>query len=160
MPTKGSLTDCSLAEIFQFIEKGHKTGLLKLCASSEYPAASPLAYYIWVYRGRIVAAANRLDEQCLISLIAQNQGVEKGIIAQLAESCPLGQPLGLCLKNRLILESKQLKHLFKIQVLQQVCAWFELKDGQFEFYQNVPIPMREMTGLSVAPAALNQYCST
>jgi len=159
MSTRGSLTDCSLAEIFQLLQKGNKTGLLKLCALSESQAAPPPDYYIWVYQGRIVAVANRLDQQGLVSLIAKHQGVKNRIVAQVAQFCPLSQPLGVCLKNRFVLEIEQLKYLFQIQVLQQVCALFEIKEGRFEFYQNVPIPTREMTGLSVPIAVLNQYCS-
>lgn len=159
MSTKGSFTDCSLAEIFQVLERGHKTGLLKLCTSSEIPTKPPLTCYIWVYRGRIVAVANRLDQQGLVSLIAQHQGVKNRLVAELAQSCPLSQPLGLCLKNRLVLEAKQLKHLFKIQVLQQICKLFQTKEGWFEFYQNVPLPTREMTGFSVQLADLDKYCS-
>jgi len=33
----------------------------------------------------------------------------------------------------------------------------QLKDGEFKFDQNVPIPTREMTGLSVPAVVLNQY---
>ncbi len=159
MSTKGSLTDCSLSEIFQLIEKGHKTGLLKLCASSESHSASSLTHYIWVHHGRIVAAANQLDHRGLVSLIAEDQGVKNRLVAEIAQSCPSSQPLGLCLKNRLVLETEQLKHLFHVQVLQRVCALFQLKEGQFEFYQNVPLPMREMTGLSVPITVLDRYCS-
>ena len=159
MSIRGSLTDCSLAEIFQFIEKGHKTGLLRLCALPELRTAPSSDYYIWVYQGRIVAVANRLDQQGLVSLIAKHQGIKNRIVAKIAQSCPLSQPLGVCLKNRFVLEIEQLKHLFQIQVLQQVCALFEINEGQFEFYQNVPIPTREMTGLSVPIGVLNQYCS-
>ena len=159
MSTKGSLADCSLREIFHLIEKGHKTGLLSLCTSPEGRASPPLIYYIWVRRGRIVAVANQLDHRGLVSLIAQHQGVNNRLVDELAQSCPIGQPLGLCLKNRLVLETEQLKHLFRIQVLQQVCGLFQVKEGQFAFYQNVPIPTREMTGLSIPLAALNQYCS-
>jgi hypothetical protein len=157
--TKGFLTDCSLSEIFQFIEKGKKTGLLKLCASSECRAAPLSTHYIWVHRGRIVAVANHSDQQGLVSLIAKHQGVNTRLVAKLAQSCPLGQPLGLCFKSRLILEAQQLKQLFKIQVLQQLCPLFQIKDGEFVFYQNVRIPTREMTGLGIPLAALNQYCS-
>ena len=157
MSTKGSLTDISLSEIFELIEKGHKTGLLKLCAFSEI-RTTPFVFYIWVYQGSIVAAANRLDQACLVSLIAKHQGIRNRIVAELAQSCPLDQPLGLCLKNRFVLEKKQLKRLFQMQVLQKVCALFELKDGRFEFEQNVALPTREMTGLSVPLAVINQYC--
>lgn len=157
MSTKGSLKDMSLSEIFEFIETGHKSGLLKLCNFSKCPAM-PLFFYIWVYQGNIVAAANRLDQQGLVSLIAQHQGVRNRVVAELAQSCPCDQPLGLWLKNRFVLEKKQLKRLFQIQVLQKVCALFELEEGKFEFDQNISIPMREMTGLSVPITVLNQYC--
>lgn len=157
MSTKGSLTDVSLPEIFELIEKGRKTGLLKLRVFSEV-RATPLVLYIWVYQGSIVAAANRLDHKGLVSLIAKHQGVRNRLVAELAQSCPIDQPLGLCLKNRFVLETKQLKHLFQIQVLRKVCTLFELKDGEFEFDQNVSIPTREMTGLGVPLTALNQYC--
>ena len=159
MSIKGFLTDCSLPEIFQLIDKGKKTGLLQLCASSESRGSPPIIYYIWVRQGRIVAVANQLDQQGLVSLIARHQGVRERLVTELIQSCPLGQPLGLCLKNRLVLEAKQLKQLFKIQVLQQICPLFQISDGQFAFYQNVKIPTREMTGLSVPLTALNQYCS-
>jgi hypothetical protein len=112
-----------------------------------------------VYHGRIVAAANQLDHRGLVSLIAEDQGVKNRLVAEIAQSCPSSQPLGLCLKNRLVLETEQLKHLFHVQVLQRVCALFQLKEGQFEFYQNVPLPMREMTGLSVPITVLDRYCS-
>jgi len=157
MSTKGSLTDVSLPEIFQLIEKGNKTGLLKLRAFSEGRTTS-IVFYIWVYQGGIVAAASRLDQQGLVSLIAKHQGVRNRIVAELAQSCPLDQPLGLCLKNRFVLDTKQLKRLFQLQVLKKVCALFEFKDGQFEFDQSVSIPTREMTGLSVPLTVLNQYC--
>ena len=158
MSIKGFLTDCSLAEIFQLIERGNKTGLLKLYISPK-SREKPLIVYIWVHRGRIIAAANHLDQKGLVSLIAKHQGVKNRLIAELAQSCPVSQPLGLYLKNRLVLEGKQLKHLFKIQVLQKLCTLFQIEEGQFEFCQDVPLPTREMTGLSLPVATLNQYCS-
>lgn len=47
-----------------------------------------------------------------------------------------------------------MKALFKAQVLQQVSAWFQLKEGEFKFEQNVFIPTREMTGLSIDVGAI------
>jgi hypothetical protein len=65
----------------------------------------------------------------------------------------------LYLKNKGLLQAEQLKHLFNVQVLQKGCALFKLQEGQFKFDQNVSIPAREMTGLSVPVGFLNQYCS-
>lgn len=150
MSITGSLTDFSVPEIFQFIEQGHKTGLLTLTALPEYQATPSPAHHIWTYQGRIVAAANRLDHQGLVSLIDQRQLVSDRVFDKLVHwCCPINEPLGLYLKNQGVLQAEQLKRIFQVQVLQQVCALFQLKDGRFKFDQNVPIPTREMTGLSI-----------
>jgi hypothetical protein len=150
MSIKGSLADFSLPEIFQLIEKGNKTGLLTLRTESVAQGSKSSARYIWMYQGRIVAAANRLDDQGLVSLIEQRQWVSDRVFDKLVHwCCPIGEPLGLYLKKQGVIQAEQLKQLFQIQVLQQVCALFKLKDAEFEFDQNARIPTREMTGLSV-----------
>ncbi|HEY9892414.1 MAG TPA: DUF4388 domain-containing protein [Candidatus Sericytochromatia bacterium] len=149
MCVTGSLTDFSLPEIFQFIEKGRKTGLLTLRALPD-SQAKPGKYYIWMRQGRIVAAANGLDHQGLVSLLDGRQWISDRVFDKVVHwCCPIDQPLGLYLKNQGVLQAAQLKRLFQIQVLQQVCALFQLKDAEFKFEQNVQIPSREMTGLSV-----------
>lgn len=150
MCVTGLLSDFSLPEIFQFIEKGHKTGLLTLRALSDSASKPEQSYYIWMRQGRIVAAANRLDQQGLVSLIDGRQWISDRVFDKVVHwCCPIDQPLGLYLKNQGVLQAAQLKRLFQIQVLQQVCALFQLKDAEFKFEQNVQIPSREMTGLTV-----------
>lgn len=150
MPITGSLTDFSVPEIFRFIEKGQKTGFLSFGVSPATPAKPQSIHYIWVEQGRIVAAASQLDAQGLISLIAQHQWVSDRVFAKLLRwCCPVDQPLGLCLKRHGVLDATQLNYLFQVQVLQSVGALLQLKDAQFKFEQNVQLPRREMTGLSV-----------
>lgn len=147
---KGSFTDFSLLEILQFIEEGRKTGLLAVRALSE-SSVTPLVHYIWVCEGRIVAASYYLDSQGLVRLIEQHQWVSDRVLEKLVRWCYLlGEPLGNYLKNQGVLRAEQLQKLFNIQVLNQVFALFQLKDGTFEFHQNVQIPTQELTGLSVA----------
>jgi hypothetical protein len=149
MAITGCLTDFSLPEIFQLIEKGHKTGLLTVSALPS-TQTKPLVHYIWVNQGRIVAAANRLDDQGLVSLIEQRQWVSDRVFDKLVHwCCPITEPLGLYLKQQGVLQAEHLKQLFQVQVLRQVCALFQLKDGQFKFDPKGRIPTREMTGLSV-----------
>ncbi len=150
MSLLASLADLSLPEILQFIDKGNKTGLLTLHITSESQAMSPSVYYLWVYEGRLVAAANRLDKHGLVKLIHQRHWVNNRVITKLARSCPSHQPLGLYLKNQGVLSDEQLKQLFDVQVLQPVGILLNIKDGFFQFDQNVPIPTREMTGLSIS----------
>lgn len=149
MSIKGHLTDFSLPELFQLLERGQKTGLLTLCAEP-MTNEKPKSHYIWVYQGRIVAAANRLDHQGLVSLIDQRQWVSDRVFDKLVHwCCPINEPLGLYLKNQGVLQSDQLKRLFQVQVLRQVCALLQVKDAEFVFEPNLQIPTREMTGLSV-----------
>ncbi|HEY9829784.1 MAG TPA: DUF4388 domain-containing protein [Stenomitos sp.] len=148
MSITGALTDFSLPEIFQFIDKGHKTGLLALRTLPESTTQTSV-HYLWMNQGRIVAAANQLNEQCLISLINQYPWVSQRVVTKLAQFCPANKPLGLYLRSQGALQVEHLEHLFQIQIIQQICAVFQLKDAHFIFDQNVPAPMREMTGLSV-----------
>lgn len=150
MPITSSLIDFSLPEIFRFIEKGRKTGLLSFKTLSVSPNVPSPVRYIWVQKGRIVAAANRLDQQSLVTLIEERQWLSDRVFDKVVHwCCPIDEPLGLYLKNQGVLHSKQLKQLFTIQVLQQVCGLFQLHNAQFQFIQNAPTPTREMTGLSV-----------
>ncbi|NES82753.1 MAG: DUF4388 domain-containing protein [Moorea sp. SIO1G6] len=149
MSLNGYLSDLYLPELFQFLEKGKKTGWLRITALPRVSGYRRPVHHFWVYQGRIVAAANRLDHQGLIVLIAQHQWLKHSIVTTLAQSCTPNQPLGLYLQTQGILQTAQLKWLFQIQIQRQVCPLFELKDGRFKFEQNVPIPTLEMTGLSI-----------
>lgn len=158
MSTTGFLTDFSLPEIFQLIDKGHKTGLLKLRALPTAQAKPLRVHYVWAYEGRIVAVANRLDHQGLVNLIEQCHMVSDRVFDKLIHwCCPIHEPLGLYLKNQGVLRPEHLKRLFQVQVLQPVCALFQLKEGFFKFDQDVVMPTREMTGLSVPAVVLNRY---
>lgn len=146
----GYLSDFSLAQICHLIETGKQTGLLTVRACLPTQASSAAVRYIWVYQGRLVAIAPQLDQQGLVSLIAQRQWINQARFAQLVQTCPTHQPLGSYLKYKGALQSQQLKWLFQIQVLQSMRTLFQLKDAQFEFNSTVKIPTRELTGLSIS----------
>jgi hypothetical protein len=150
MSITGSLTDFPFPAILQFIEKGKKTGLLTVSTNSVSLEKQLPVHYIWVHDGLLVAAANQLDDRGLVQLINQRQGVSDRVVSKLAQLCPPDKPLGLHLVNQKVLQPSQLKQLFCAQVLQTVYALFQLKEGQFQFDQNASLPVREMTGLSVA----------
>lgn len=150
----GSLTDFSLPEICRLLNQGHHTGLLTLqtefCPqSSSSPSAQIRIFYIWVYQGNIVSITNRRKCQGLIALIKQHQQLEQSNLTKLVESCPPHKALGSWLKHKGILTAKQLKLLFHHQVLQPIYTLFQVQVGNFKFQHNVPIPTREMTGLSL-----------
>ena len=161
MPIIASLYDFSFPEILQFLEKGRKTGLLTIRTEPVSQASQSSVHYIWVHQGRIVAVAKRLDGQDLIKLIEQRRWVSKRVLNKLIHwCCPHNEPLGQSLNNQGILRIEQLKELFYFQVLQPVLNLFKLKDGIFKFDQNAPLPMREMTGLSISAGVLQHYLLT
>jgi hypothetical protein len=154
MPITGSLNDFSLPELFNFIDKGRKTGLLTIIPVKESSASLSPVHYIWVERGYLVAVANRLDQLGLTALIEQRQGISNRVVTKLAQFCPHNKPLGLYLKEQGALQTEQLEHLFNAQVVQQAFTLFQLKDARFKFEQNLLASAQEMTGLSISAAAL------
>lgn len=150
MSITGSLSDFSVPEILHFIERGRKTGLLTIQTQTESPANESSVHYIWVERGYLVAAATQLDQQGLVKLIEQRHWVSNRVINKLAQLSPTDIALGRYLLNQSVLQVEQLKELFLVQVLQPVYTLFQLKEGSFKFEQNVSLPRRELTGLSIS----------
>lgn len=153
MAIAASLIDFSLLELFRFVERGRRTGMVSFDTRT--------AFYIWFKEGHIVAATNRTDHEGLAFLIEESQWVSDRVLNKLMYWCyPLNQPLGLYLKKHSVLQSSQLEEIFKIQILQPICFLLQLENLQlenceFKFEQNVLLPAREMTGFSVpATAAL------
>lgn len=146
----GYLSDFSLAQICHLIETGKQTGLLTLRACLPTQASSAAMQHIWVYQGNLVAVAHQLDQQGLVSLITQRQWINPSRFVQLVQTCPIHQPLGSYLKDKGALQAKQLKWLFKVQVLHSMRTLFQLQEAQFEFNSTVKIPTREMTGLRIS----------
>jgi hypothetical protein len=140
MAITGLLSDFSLPELFQFLEQGQKSGLLTL------KTIKGRKHLIWFRQGRIVAAANQDDHLGLLNLIQQRGWLGKE--QDIQESDLQANPLGLYLKAKGQLQADQLKLLFYVQVMQQVCALFALTDAEFNFQPGVTTPALEMTGLS------------
>lgn len=149
MTFSGYLKDFSLPEIFQFLEQGQKKGLLSIRALPAAQNQEVKVHYIWLLQGRIVAAADRLDGKGLISMIMQRRWVSEQVSSKISLICPDNTPMGLCLKSQGLLQAEQLTLLFRTQVLGQVSALFQLRDGQYEFDPKASLPLTEITGLSM-----------
>lgn len=150
MTITGYLSEFSLAELFQILEQGTKSGLLTICSLLEPQAVTQENHYIWFKQGRIVAASNTLDQQGLMRLINQRGWLGERAANRLTQNCTLGTPAGVCLKTQGALTVEQLKLLFYSQVMRQVCALFELENGWFQFDPKAPIPVAELTGLNAS----------
>jgi Domain of unknown function (DUF4388) len=176
MTFAGYLSEYSLAEIFNFVHEGNRTGLLSISLDPRVITCPTDPYYLWFENGRIVAVTAGLDGKGLLRTIGQRKFMSPAQIelvgTQIHElPVPLGaylqarsfldvaiagtqlekipQPLGLYLKSRGLLDAEQLKLLFNAQTLTIVCKLFELNHRQFSFDAD-KLPLNtEMTGLSL-----------
>lgn len=148
MPITGYLSEFSLSELFQFLDQGHKTGLLTICDLPNPQSGTIQCHYIWFSQGRIVGATSRLDSRGLLYLISQRNWLSQQVVNRILKVCSPNVPIGLYLKSQGLLQAQQLKLLFSVQVLREVCALFSLSNAYFEFDRHSPVPMTEMTGLS------------
>ncbi len=148
MAITGNLSEFSLAELFQFLDGGNKTGLLTIRAQPNLESGVIQSHYVWFRQGRIMGAANRLDGKGLLASIDKRGWLNNNVASQLSQSLAADIPLGLQLKSQGVLQPEQLKILFSVQVLRQVCALFTYPDGTFEFDTQASLPWAEMTGLS------------
>ena len=148
MPVSGYLSNFSLSEVLQFTQEGSKTGLLIIQSLPSLTQESR-RYFIWLNQGRIVAAADRTDYQGLASMIIQRKWIAEPQLQSLIQQCPLRTPLGIYLKSQNLLSAEQMKMLFSVQIIRQICALFELIDGSFQLKSNVKMPYLEMTGINI-----------
>jgi Domain of unknown function (DUF4388) len=148
MSLSSSFNDFSLAELFQLIDQGKKSGCLTVRTLPELNCAESKSqhYYIWFNQGRVVAAANRLNGQCLVSKITQRNWANRVEIEE--NTTVASTPLGLSLKIQGVLSGEQLNLLFAGQI-QQIRQLFEIQKGVFKFDSKINVPWREMTGLSL-----------
>jgi hypothetical protein len=153
MAITGNFADFSFPELLQFLDQGKKTGLLHIQYSLDTTENAPKQnLYIWLYQGRVMGAADRLDQEGLKSMIAQRGWISERAIFRVIQisSCFINTPMGLCLKSQGLLQPEQLKMLFNAQVLRPISTLFSVKQGLFKFDTATTLPLGEMTGLSMS----------
>jgi DNA-binding CsgD family transcriptional regulator len=153
MSLTGYLAEYSLVEIFNFVQAGHKTGLLSIQADRCLSRSLNNAYSISFQSGRImsVSGGNELADRGLLKMMAQRQWLSTEQITGLSfHASNLGQPLGTHLKSCNLLDSSQLNLLFNAQVVAGICKLFEEHHyGSFSFDPQATLSYPEMTGISL-----------
>jgi Domain of unknown function (DUF4388) len=150
MTLAGYLSEYSLAEIFNFVQEGSRTGLLEISPDPNAITAPTEPRYVWFESGRVVAVTSGLDGKGLLVTIGQRKFMPPEQIESVTSQIhQLLQPLGIYLKSRGLLDAEQLKLLFNAQSIAAVCKLFELKNRQFKFDPDRAPINSEMTGISL-----------
>jgi hypothetical protein len=154
MSLTGYLSEYSLAEIFYFIQKDNKTGLLSIEPDrSSNPLLSD-TYHISFQSGRIMSVVDgdrSVQQGCLLKTIEERGWLLLGQIAELkSQISSLHQPFGNYLKSYNMINTEQLILIFNAQVVAKICKIFvEVHHGCFRFDPQAQLAYAEMTGLSM-----------
>jgi Domain of unknown function (DUF4388) len=150
MTISNSFRNFSLAELFQLIDQGRKSGCLTVWTSAENQDTDVKGqYYVWFIQGRLVAVTNSLTKKDLASRISDRGWLSSPFLEKYSQKLKPGKPLGLSLKTQGMLKSDQLNLLFSSQI-QQVKKLFEIQKGVFKLDSKAPVPWQELTGLSIS----------
>jgi Domain of unknown function (DUF4388) len=152
MQFSGHLSEYSLAEIFNFVYEGNRTGLLTLFSDRQNTSTVTIEpHYLWFDLGRIVAVTTGLDGIELLTKIGQRKLMTPDQIQPVgAMLYELTQPLGIYLKSQDLLDALQLKLLFNSQTIVPICRLFEVKNRQFQLDLHKLPQNSELTGISLA----------
>jgi Domain of unknown function (DUF4388) len=151
MGLTGYLSEYSLAEVFQQIQREDLTGLLTIEPEDDSVKSLSTNYYIWFQGGRLVAMAKSLDRTSLLLMLEKRGWITtKTIQKLLSKTEKLEEPLGQYLKSKGVLSTEQLQIIFHAQILQPVCSLFKLNTARFVFNPKTRLAKAEMTGLSVS----------
>ena len=154
MTLSGNLSEYSIAEIFNFIHEGNRTGMLEISSGIQdvYPPSE--ARFVWFESGRVIAATTGLDGKELLLKIEERKFISPTHMAVITSQLyQLPQPLGIYLKSRGFLDADQLKLLFNSQTMVAVCKLFELKNRQFRFDLTRSPSNSELTGIGLPAQA-------
>jgi hypothetical protein len=152
MSLAGYLSEYSLAEIFNFVQEGSKTGLLSIEPDPGSIRSISGTYYISFQGGRIMSVANGygVEHQGLLKMMHQRRWLtSEQIVGLKTQLGNLRQPLGIYLKSINLINTEQLTLLFNSQVIATTCKLFEVHHGRFNFDPQASLVYGEMTGLSL-----------
>jgi Domain of unknown function (DUF4388) len=153
MSLAGYLSEYSLAEIFNFVQEGNKTGLLSIEPDRCLSRSLDNSYYISFQTGRIMSVSHGhgLEYRGLLKMMEQRQWLSPEQVTGLSINAhKLGEPLGTYLKSCNAIDSSQLRLLFDAQVTASICKLFgEIHHGRFKFDPQAPLTYPEMTGISL-----------
>jgi hypothetical protein len=151
MRLAGHLSEYSLAEVFQQIQKEDLTGMLKIETEEDSVKLPHGSHYLWFKAGRLVAMARNLERTSLLLMLEQRRWISVEQIQKiLTDTQKLEHSLGEHLKSEGILSAEQLQVIFHAQILQPVCSLFKIKTASFSFNPKTRLAKAEMTGLSVS----------
>ena len=152
MSLTGYLSEYSLAEIFNFVQDGNKTGLLSIESDRCLSRSLDNSYYICFQAGRVMSVSHGrgLEHRGLLEMMRQRQWLSPEQLTGLSINAnKLGQPLGTYLKSCNVLDTEQLRLLFDAQVVANICKLFgEIHYGRFDFNPQAALIYAEMTGIS------------
>lgn len=150
MEMSGTLNECSLPEILQFLDRRRSVGALSLDIFSDYyPELNPNHYLIWLNQGHIISVQREHCRHDIYSLAVRNEWISSFAAKKLKDRAPQGVTAGTYLESQGILNFGQLRELFFSEVVHRVEALCDIQNANFTFQTTTNFPMNKITGLTI-----------
>jgi Domain of unknown function (DUF4388) len=161
IPLNGYLSEYSLAEIFNFIQDGYRTGVLSIEPYLDPASLSKITgestveqscYYISVKGGRVMSIFYGLEyeNKDLLTIGLEKKWISLDRVEELKVKLNgTTLPWGLHLKVWEIISVEQVRSIFNTQVIANIASIFAIDAGKFKFEPQAQLNYPEMTGLSL-----------
>jgi len=149
MQLTGNLNEFSWHDLLDLIGDRQLTGWLCIEVCTE-GTSRRRQYQVWFKKGCLVAATQSSRRTNSLLWLMQHQGwMNCNISQKLAQQRPEQKSLGRYLRQQGALDERQLHKLFNLQITPVLKAISQLEDAQFQLDTSLPLPLEQMTGLSL-----------
>lgn len=149
MQLTGAFNEFSWHDLLDLIGDRQLTGWLCIEVCTE-GTARRRQYQVWLKKGYLVAGTQSSRRTNGLLWLMQHQGwMSYNIGQKLAQQCPEQKSLGSYLRQQGALDEGQLHKLFNLQITPVLKSISQLEDAQFQLDTTLPLPLEQMTGLSL-----------
>jgi len=149
MQLTGNLNEFSWHDLLDLIAHKRLSGWLSIEAAGD-KKPKRRRYQIWFHQGGLVTATQSSRRTNSLFWLMQRQGwLSYNSALKVAQHCPEEMAVGQYFRDQRVLDDRQLKQLFNLQLKSILKAIGQLKEGQFQLDTTVPLPYEQMTGIKL-----------
>ena len=149
MQLTGNLNEFSWHDLLDLIAHKRLSGWLSIEATGD-KKQKRRRYQIWFHQGGLVTATQSSRRTNSLFWLMQRQGwLSYNSSLKVAQQCPEGMAVGQYFRDQKVLDDRQLKQLFNLQLKSILKAISQLEEAQFQLDTTVPLPYEQMTGVKL-----------
>ena len=149
MQLTGNLSEFSWHDLLDLIAHKRLSGWLSIEANGD-KKQERRRYQVWFHQGGLVTATQSSRRTNSLFWLMQRQGLlSYNSALKVAQHCPEKMAVGQYFRDQKVLDDRQLKQLFNLQLKSILKAISQLEEAQFQLDTTVPLPYEQMTGVKL-----------